>query len=465
MNPYVQYMYSYPHKTAYRPLRDISLREYTPLLSGGGHGLYLHLPFCQAKCGYCNLFSVTGQSKEAVDGYLETVERQAGQYGALLAAYGARFLDLVIGGGTPLFLTEAQLERIFCLLDTHFEFSEGRELVIETAPNQTTKEKLAILKRAGVTRVSMGIQSFDNKELAALRRMHTAERAREALALLKSFDFPTVNVDFIYGIPGQTKESLLASLKEAALFRPDEIFLYPLYVKRGVGLWREGVVPDPESAYGQYLRARDYLLEEGFRQDSMRRFVRRKEGREFSECGLSTSLGLGCGGRSYLGRLHFSTPYAVSGRECLARLKEYEDTVDFTRITHGILLTEEELKRRYVIRHLLIRPGLETGRYEERFGGKVMEDFPILGEWMDQGYVELRESKEPRTAACGEAGGLPKESADGGREAAGTKRRRKQEIYLGLTETGMGLSDYLGPQLISWQIQKAMKEWQERNEI
>ena len=74
-------MYSYPHKTAYRPLTGISFRDYAPVLAGRGHGLYLHIPFCQSKCGYCNLFSVTGLGQEAVDRYLDVVERQSRQIG------------------------------------------------------------------------------------------------------------------------------------------------------------------------------------------------------------------------------------------------------------------------------------------------------------------------------------------------------------------------------------------------
>ena len=80
MNPYLQYMYSYPHKTAYGPLTGVNLKDYGERLSGNGHGLYLHLPFCQTKCGYCNLFSVTGAKDEEIDRYLDGVERQVKEY-------------------------------------------------------------------------------------------------------------------------------------------------------------------------------------------------------------------------------------------------------------------------------------------------------------------------------------------------------------------------------------------------
>lgn len=444
MNPYIQYMYSYPHKTAYRPLEGIRLEDYLSVLSddsmmssdsmmsGSGHGLYLHIPFCQSKCGYCNLFSVTGLKSDAVDRYLDAVERQSRQYQGALSLVPAEFSELVLGGGTPLFLTEKQLERMFGILEKYFHFSEKREVIVETAPNQTTREKLHILKQSGVSRVSMGVQSFSDRELLTLGRQHSAQRAREALELIKSYGFPCVNVDLIYGIPGQTQASLLESLKEVLRYEPDEIFLYPLYVKHGVRMEREGVVLEPEVALKQYQMASSFLCGEGFCQDSMRRFVRRHTKRVYSECGFGASLGLGCGGRSYLGNLHFCSPYAVSRDECMMRLKDYEDTQDFMEITHGIILSQEEQKRRFVIRHLLIRPGMNLERYWELFGSDASEDFPVLNEWIEQKFAM-------RTAYAGQRG---------------------TERYITLTKSGLGLSDYLGPQFISSEVKKAMQEWE-----
>lgn len=427
VNPYLQYMYSYPHKTAYRSLPALSLADYFPRLSGSGHGLYLHIPFCQTKCGYCNLFSVTGRSLQEMDEYLSAVERQIAQYRPLLPA-SCGFSEFTLGGGTPLLLTEKQLDRIFTILKGIPPFSDLREVVIETAPNQTTKEKLRQLKQAGVTRVSMGIQSFSDTELKTLARQHSAERAREALDLLMSEGFPCVNIDFIYGIPGQTEESFLHSLEEALRFSPDELFIYPLYIKHGAGLEkqiRQGMVLEPQKAYRQYQKAARFLQESSFRQDSMRRFVRIKEPsqREFSDCGFGTSLALGCGGRSYLGNLHFCTPYAITQKDGLLQLKKFIQTEDFTKVYHGILLSEEEEKRRYIIRHLLISPGLDEAEYTKHFHTRAREDFPLLERWIEEGYLR-----------CGS--------------------------YLALTDCGLGLSDYLGPQMISSEIRRRMEEWE-----
>lgn len=445
-NPYVQYMYSYPHKTAYRSLSGVNLKEYGKRLEGKGHSLYLHIPFCQSKCGYCNLFSVTGQGKEDIDRYLDAVERQVLQYRELLTENETGFSDITIGGGTPLLLSEAQLERMFsilghCILDDQ----SGKrnltgnichkpdimpDIVIETAPNQTDRGKLQRLKDRGVTRVSMGIQSFSDKELSVLGRRHCGKKAREALELLKAFDFPCVNIDFIYGIPGQTADSLLRSLKEGLAFCPDEIFLYPLYVKHGAWMGenvKEGMVLTPKEAFFQYRQASLFLRGEGYRQDSMRRFVRQKRERPFSGCGFSSSLSLGCGGRSYLDNLHFCTPYAVTREGCLVQIRKFEEDGDYTQIRHGIFLSEEEMKRRYVIKHLLIYPGLPVKQYQARFKAAAEEDFPLLNRWEREGFLEY-----------GKSGG---------------------ETFLALTDAGLGLSDYLGPQLISREVEEKMKEW------
>ncbi len=495
MDPYIQYMYSYPHKTAYGPLTGISLKDYGAQLAGPGHSLYLHIPFCQTKCGYCDLFSVTGQSRQEIDRYLDAVERQILQYAAALAPFKTCFSDLTIGGGTPLLLSEAQLRRVFSMLFAHLPFEKERKIVIETAPAQTTAGKLKILKEVGVTRISMGIQSFFDAELQTLKRQHLADCARRALELLMTFAFPCVNVDLIYGIPGQTADTFLASVKEAAAFGVEEIFLYPLYIRHGArlerelagrtqpgvrgsadGLWAEdpkqvrdlrqkkgegvqkGLQLDPESAFLQYREAAAFLQKEGFRQDSMRRFVRmgaftgdlsgmcreagqRADTRRFEECGFGTSLALGCGGRSYLGGLHFCTPYKICRQDCLDQLRAYEAEEDYLQIRHGISLSKEEEKRRYVIRHLLIRPGLPMERYQTYFGTGAMEDFPLLKEWIQEGYLVLHGM---RYGKCGEGEGI-------------------EETFLALTDEGLALSDHLGPQLISPAVRRKMEEWEMDN--
>lgn len=516
MNRYIQYMYSYPHKTAYRALENVNLRDYFFNLEGEGHSLYLHLPFCESKCGYCNLFSVTGCGRSRMDAYIDAVLRQVRQYQEMMPR-STSFDDLTIGGGTPLLLESGQIERIFETVKANLPMSGSCKIIIETAPNQTDQEKVELLKKLGVTRVSMGIQSFDNGELRWLGRNHDSRRAGEAAGLLRDAGFECVNFDFIYGLPGQTAESLTRSLEMALSFSPDEIFLYPLYIKHGVRLEREGRkgLLDPEHMYALYRCGSEYLRENGYMQISMRRFIKRgfgettsadglrknvlpdnldcenvlqrKECRgdilqegifpEFSECGLKSALSLGCGGRSYLGRLHTCTPYRTTRNAALEEIERYQRTEDFSSVSNGILLSDEELKRRYVIKHLLILPGISRQAYKRAFQADVLEDFPIIKDWIGQGWLEERcgnagcdaLDRDGRAHGNGNGDVLDRAGRNNGNgngdalDYDGRAYSVNDHNYIGLTTEGLGLSDYIGPQLISEDIMGRMLEWERAN--
>lgn len=418
---YQQYMYSYPHKTAYGTLQDVDLRDYVEALSEGENSLYFHIPFCQYKCGYCNLFSVTGQSQDTMSTYVAAMRRQAEQLSEIIPE-GVEFTDLTLGGGTPLILPEPLLNRIFGIAEQYFSFNLKKyPVVAETSPNQTTEEKLALLKEKGVTRVSIGVQSFQPEELSVLHRHHTAETARKALQRIKETGFDCMNMDIIYGIPGQTADSLRDSLRQALEYEPEELFVYPLYVKPETALYRQGV-KQSEITPSLYECARDFLREEGYQQHSMRRFVKAGDGGgdrlPASLCGFGNTISVGCGGRSYIGRLHFCTPYAVRQEHCLSIIKSYMEQENYRRVTHGCILSWEEQKRRYVIKHILFGRGIDRLDYRRHFGAEAQADFPMLQEWEQAGCITIGEE------------------------------------FLSLTEKGFALSDYLGPQLISPEVRR-----------
>lgn len=424
INPYVQYMYSYPHKTAYGSLEGIRFGDVAPQLAARETGLYFHIPFCQSKCGYCNLFSVVGQSETVMERYVDAMERHAGQLAEYLPE-DTVFSDLTLGGGTPLILSVKQLERIFRIAGEQLGFREQEHpVVVETSPGQTTEDKLYLLKEHHVTRISMGVQSFQKQELRTLCRKHTVEQVEWAMECIKKVGFPCVNLDLIYGVPGQTMETLLDSARRMVEYEPEELFVYPLYIKKGTYLY-EKKVERPEETYEMYLRLRAYLMEHGYKPYSMRRFIREKSaGIDKTlpkSCGFENTISIGCGGRSYIGNLHFCTPYEVRQSECRKRLEQYMQEEDYLKITHGYLLSEEEQRRRYVIKNILFCCGLSKEEYKGLFSGQPEEDFPVIRNWISKGYVYEREGR------------------------------------IVLTEKGISLSDYLGPMLISDEVREKMK--------
>ena len=436
MDPYIQYMYSYPHKTAYGPLTGIRWEDYAGRLSGRENSLYIHIPFCHSKCGYCNLFSVAGQGEDLMEQYVEAMERQAAQWSAALDPR-TFFADLTLGGGTPLLLPERLLERVFRIASDAMGFEEqGHPVIVETSPGQTTEEKLLLLKEHRVTRISMGVQSFHAEELSAIHRNHSPEQVERALERIRNVGFACVNLDLIYGIPGQTWESLRESVDRAISFGAEELFVYPLYIKPDTYLFQKGV-RRPADTYEMYRKIRRYLREHGYIPYSMRRFVRadcaggeagnaisiggagvadsacENGGKSSTSCGFGNTVSIGCGGRSYIDHLHFCTPYAVRHSECMANLRQYIDEDDYREIRHGYLLSEEEQRRRFVIKNVLFDCGLSKDDYAAAFSRDVEADFPVLREWIARDYA------------------------------------LETERVIRLTEEGFSLSDHLGPLLVS----------------
>jgi oxygen-independent coproporphyrinogen III oxidase len=232
-SPYQGYVYAYPHKTAYRsftprPLSDVWANE-----DRGALFLYVHVPFCTMRCGFCNLFTTAKPKDDLVTSYLAALRRQADAVRDAIP--DARFARFAIGGGTPTYLSESELAALFDLADNVMG-AQGIPTGVETSPDTLTAAKLDLLMARGVERVSIGVQSFVEKEAADSGRPQARADVDTALSLLAGSGVPVVNVDLIYGLPGQTVASWLYSLREALRYSPQELYLYPLYVRPLTGL-------------------------------------------------------------------------------------------------------------------------------------------------------------------------------------------------------------------------------------
>jgi len=423
-NPYAAYVYSYPHKTAHRPLVPrVPLEELWAPQPRDALFLYLHVPFCEHRCGYCNLFSTTNPKPELVTAYLDAVERQARRTMAALGS--ARFARFAMGGGTPTVLDVAQLTRVFDLLEKVL----GAELqalssCVEVSPATATREKLRLLRERGVERVSIGVQSFLDTETAGIYRVQQATRAEEAIRQICELEFPTLNIDLIYGLPSQTPSTWVASLERALRFEPEEIYLYPLYVRPLTGLGkleRDG----PDRRLELYRLGRDLLASHGYRQSSMRMFRRGaapEPGRhDRYRCQEDGMVGLGCGARSYTEHLHYCSPFGVSPARVRSILESFSARTedDFGFADHGIRLDDEDRRRRHLLLSLFAGE-LDVLAHRERFGAG---DFPELAQ-VDQ------------LVGCGLA------TREGSRVV--------------LTPEGVELSDAVGPWLFSDRVRALM---------
>jgi oxygen-independent coproporphyrinogen-3 oxidase len=393
-SPYVAYAYSYPHKTAYRRLRpahrldQVWAREKRDALF-----LYLHVPFCEMRCGFCNLFTTANPREALTRAYVAALQRQARSVREALGD-GIHVARTAIGGGTPTFLSASELERLLRVCSETFDVRPGSiPMSVETSPRTADLDRLKALNDFGVDRISIGIQSFVDAEVAAAARAQTSTGVHAALERIRSIGFPTLNLDLIYGLPGQSVQSWLISLQAALRWRPEEVYLYPLYVRPLTGLERRGCATHDGLRLDCYRAGRDYLLAEGYEQVSMRMFRRHDQRMASSDpvycCQEDGMVGIGCGARSYTSGLHYSTDYAVGATGVREIINDYLHRTDeqFRYADYGCEVSAVEQRRRLIIKSLFRTAGLDRNAYHERFGDDPVDAFPELQPLIDEGYL------------------------------------------------------------------------------
>jgi oxygen-independent coproporphyrinogen-3 oxidase len=363
-----------------------------------------------------------------MDEYLVALGRQVEQVRPALGA--AAFVRFAIGGGTP---TALDVKGLTDLLDLGARLlgpAAGRiPASVETSPETAEVAKLALLRQYGVTRISLGVQSFLEAETAAVGRPQKLAAVLAALDRIREQGFPVLNIDLIYGLPEQTTASWIESVHAALRFRPEELYLYPLYVRPLTGLGRSRRSWD-DDRLAFYREARDLLRAEGYQQVSMRMF---RAGHSLAEdgpvycCQNDGMVGLGCGARSYTRSVHYSGHYAVRAAGVREVIANYiaQPAAAFATTDYGFRLNADEQRRRYVVQSLLLAEGLSLSAYGGRFGTDAWTDLPQLAEL------------EPRGLA------------------------RATEDRLALTDAGLERSDAIGPWLYSSVVRTLMEayEW------
>lgn len=195
-------------------------------------GLYLHIPFCAKRCHFCAFYLVM-QGKSRIQRFLRALEAEIAVYAAQLSGARQRVSTVYVGGGTPTALSAAELSRVLTQVSTGFSLTDDCEVTVEATPESLTPEYLAQLLEAGVTRLSMGIQTFDQTERTCLGLSSTLEEATTGIRLVKQSGFSNFNLDVIYGIPGQTVLSWDRTLQQACEYEPTHLSCYALSVEEG----------------------------------------------------------------------------------------------------------------------------------------------------------------------------------------------------------------------------------------
>ncbi|MDP3254196.1 MAG: oxygen-independent coproporphyrinogen III oxidase [Hydrogenophaga sp.] len=325
--------------------------------------LYVHIPFCESVCYYCACNKVITRHHERAAQYLRylarEVELQVAHFGA-----GQGVSQLHLGGGTPTFLSDAELEDLMSMLRRHFTLAPGGEYSIEVDPRTVTEERLRTLARLGFNRLSFGVQDFDPAVQKAVHRVQPAEQVFALVEAARRIGFESINVDLIYGLPLQTPESFTRTLTQVNALRPDRIALYAYaHLPSRFKPQRRIVaaeLPSPGDKLSMLSASLDALLGEGYVYVGMDHFalpndalaVAKRQGRLHRNFqGYSTQpdcdlIGLGV---SAIGRI--GATYSQNAKT----LAEYGDLLDQGRlpIVRGLALTRDDLLRRAVIMSLM----------------------------------------------------------------------------------------------------------------
>lgn len=401
VSPYQGYAYSYPHKTAYRTITPPrSLRDVWSHEPKERRYLYVHIPFCEMRCGFCNLFTIANPDGDLEHQFINALKREAEAVAE--ASDGSAPAQLALGGGTPTYLGPRQIDQVFEIANQSFGTITG-PVSVETSPKTATPDRLAILRDRGVQRISIGVQSLVDAETRAMGRPQRRQDVEHALDRIRDLAFPNLNVDLIYGANGQTPDSWTNSLERVLHWHPEEIYLYPLYVRPKTGLDGRRDVWDQQRLQ-LYRIGCDLLASKGYQQISMRHFRRAdapKIGADEYSCQEDGMIGLGPGARSYTRKLHYSTAFAVTRGAVLSLLRAYlgKSAAEMATAANGIELTNQDQQRRFLLKSLLRCEGLDRVRFQALYGIDPMQAFPEIHMLAVYGLVEVASHRITPTSA------------------------------------------------------------------
>ena len=342
----------------------------------GGMELYLHMPFCVRKCAYCDFLSFP-TDQETQNLYTRRLRED-------IDAMGKKYRDIpvetiFIGGGTPSVPDSALIVGIMEHVRKAFHVAEGAEISMEANPGTVTREKLTDYRRAGINRLSFGLQSANDRELKLLGRIHTWAEFLESFHLARECGFTNINIDLMSALPGQTRESWKDTLKRVTDLNPEHISAYSLIIEEGTPFGEkygseEGrkLLPDEDSEREMYHETKRFLRDCGYERYEISNYA--KQGRACRHnIGYWTGvpyLGLGLGASSYMDGCRF----AVN-----SDMKQYleEKPGMFTDVEK---LTKKDMEEEFFYVGLRMTAGVSLPEFERRFGVSAKDVYPGLME-------------------------------------------------------------------------------------
>ncbi len=362
--------------------------------------LYVHIPFCSLKCSYCD-FNSYANLEHLVPEFTRALTAEMRLWSPVMA--GRPVPTVFFGGGTPTLLPLDQMQTIMAALRESFELTPDAEITTEANPGTISLDYLRGLVAAGFNRLSFGVQSFDDGELLALDRIHTADDARQGYAWAREAGFPRVNLDLIYGLPEQTLERWQSNVEQALALGPDHLSLYALTVEDGTKLAYDidhGRVaePDGDLQADMWDWSRERLAAAGYRHYEISNWARPGE-----ECRHNLVywrngdwLGVGPGAHSHLDGVRFADVYSPAQYirlvDEVAAISLPSDERELVRALPQVTFIDEQTPELQMadtaILALRLDEGLDVAAFEKRFSTTIEAAYgPQLAELTSLGFI------------------------------------------------------------------------------
>ncbi len=360
--------------------------------------LYLHIPFCRHRCSYCdfNTYTSVGSLKDAYSASLCKEIKQVGE-AAVQDGVKLSVRTIYFGGGTPSLISPVSYVQILSAVRSSFKLLEDAEISMEANPGTVNAEYLLAIRALGINRLSFGVQSVVPTELALLEREHDFETVIDAVQMSRTAGFDDINLDLIYGVPGQTMASWEKSLRTVWELEPAHFSLYCLTIEPGTPMQRwlnNGRIEpsDPDLAADQYQFACEFLAEKGFRHYEISNWA--SPGKEcrhnITYWRNQTYLGLGAGAHGYAGGYRY---HVVKQPRVYIRRMQNEEPSDFpisAAVIEKHTISKEEAMSDTVITQLrLLDEGLDLDAFQSRFGQSLDQAYDgLVSRLIDWGMLE-----------------------------------------------------------------------------
>lgn len=351
-------------------------------------GIYIHIPFCTRKCYYCDFYSITDLSY--IEEYVRSLRKEIELYSKLYRLDNYQINSIYLGGGTPSLMKVSDLDKIMNCLSNHFLLNGRIETSIEINPNSFQKEYIKDLRELGINRISIGIQSFNDEELRFLRRIHTSYESQEALDFVLMV-FDNVNIDLIFGLPNQSIESWVETLKKAVQSGVQHISIYNLIYEQETQLYNDYmqgnlVKKSEDEEEKMYLIAGNLLLEAGFEHYEISNFA--KEGKKCIHNIMYWTgdeyFGFGPSASGFINNMRYSNV------KDLGKYVAYVQSNHFPKAFNENIDKEQQLEEYIMLR--LRSSGINIEEFRKNFGYDLIEkDNEFIKELEQNSLIDIKD--------------------------------------------------------------------------